>query len=1248
MSLKGQPKLSVETNDRRSVKSSERTRVFSVLLGLLLFLCVAPGALAQGLSGGTLRGIVKDATGGLVPNASVKLVSTRTGAEREVKTNDEGAYVFTSVEPGPYRLRVEAVGFKASEQTEFTLSPSDTRNLDVALEVGAPSETVTVTGEAVPIKLDTGERSDTISAKQLDNLSIIGRSSLELLRILPGVVAPDPNDLEFNSFGGGSNANANYTVNGIRGVNNNVSIDGSRVIDIGSNNGTIITANNDMVQEVTVKTSNYAAEYGSSTVQVFATTKGGGKDFHGELYDYIRPKRLQASDRSNTIAGNKQPNTSFKYPGGNLGGPVYLPRLGEGGKPYWEAKEKLFFFVGLEFQRQTRDPGTKFGTVPTQAERNGDFSHSLSSRAGNTFCPATTAWNANCATPVPGGDFTPFRSPLGAALMNLFPLPNFTGSGALISRNYASSVIAPENRSDLKMRFDYKVTDNTNVYLRLARESESDDSPYGIWWGPSTFELPSHLVGTNLGRSAAANITSVLSPTMTNELVVSASKLKLNYDFSDPSKVSKSALGLSNLQLPWGSRAQTPYAPLALISWDVNAHVWEPGGIPLFAFNDSESLSETLSKVHGNHTFKVGGLIEKAGKFQNLSGTPEGQIEYEGGGNNHGGGSAVFTSGNAFANLYSGVINGIDQTTNVPNGRFKFWNFEGYAQDSWKFRSNITLELGARLSYYTNNAEQTGLGVAFSTTAYKRGAGAFLNNDPTKPNGILTEAAGTLPKGIYAKNPSLLVAPRLNVAWDLFKDGSTVIRGGGGMFYNRVQGNYQYGVLTSPPNLLTAHSDSWGNGQKPITLDNLAQYNPITNPSALVRPNVYTQDPDPDTNIIPRVVTTSLSVARRLPFQHVLEVAYVGTFGRHLPQSYGFNFVFPHTTGMVGNANTADPLQRAALGANSAFLNAQLLPFPDWGSVKYNEYIGTSNYHSMQVTLNRQLGKNLQYFMTYTFSKALGTAAVNESDGDASIDPLNGKNSYGILSYDRTHIFNISYNYNLPKIAQGSLDNWFLRGVLNGWQMSGITTFQSGRPIRIKFSGAAQSTSALFSYLGHTVVAGGNTGQASGIAPIILRNPVTGNTTVNSAYLDIAAIAVPAFGSNGPTQSPFYMRSPTTNNWDVTFFKNFNFSESKKFQFRAGFFNVFNEAFPNPDLGDFGNQTGGNLTINTLNTINPATGTCFYLPAGTPNGQALVGANQVCDPTKGYIIDPVSAASFGRVVSKHGHRRVELAFKFYF
>src|SRR5882757_8234078 len=178
MSLKGQPKLSVKTYGHQNLRSSERTgaSALSLLLGVLLLLCLAPAAFAQVVSSSTLRGVVKDPSGGLVPNATVKLTSTQRGGERVVKTNDEGSFVFTSVDPGQYKLRVEVSGFKAFEQNGITLSPSDSRSVEVGLEVGLASETVTITGEAAPIKTDTGERSDTISAKQLDNLSIIGRS----------------------------------------------------------------------------------------------------------------------------------------------------------------------------------------------------------------------------------------------------------------------------------------------------------------------------------------------------------------------------------------------------------------------------------------------------------------------------------------------------------------------------------------------------------------------------------------------------------------------------------------------------------------------------------------------------------------------------------------------------------------------------------------------------------------------------------------------------------------------------------------------------------------------------------------------------------------------------------------------------------------------------------------------------------------------------------------------------------------
>ena len=1226
---------------RRSMNFvSGRARGFAAAtLTAVLLLFAAQSAFAQVTSSATLRGVVKDPKGAVVRDAAVTLASTERGTPRQVKTNDDGTYVFTSVDPGPYTLKVEAHGFKTAT-SNITLSPSETRGFDISMEVGGTNETVTVSADTTEaIKTETGERSDTITAKQLDNLSLIGRSSLELLRILPGVVAPDSTDPnqapDFTTFGGGANASANYTVNGIRGVNNNVSIDGSRVIDIGSNNGTIITANNDMVQEVTVKSSNFAAEYGSSGVQITATTKGGAKDFHGEIYDYFRPNGLQAVDRSITSVGGTKPNTHFNYPGGNVGGPVILPFT-----KFNRNRDKLYFFVGFELQRQIRDPGAKLGTVPTQAERNGDFSHSISGRGGNVFCPPDT-FQFNSCTPVPNANYVPFENPIGAALLKLFPLPNFTGTGARARFNYQSAITAPENRNDLKMRFDYKLNEKTSMYLRLARESESDDSPYGIWWGPSTFELPSHLVGTNLGRSAAVNVTSVLSPTMTNEVVFSASKLKLNYDFNDPSKVSKSALGISNLQLPFSqSFAPTPYAPLALISWDVGSQMWEPGNLPLFAFNDSYSVNETLSMVHKQHTLKFGGLIEKAGKVQDLQATPEGQIEYEGM-------NQARTTGNAFANLYTGRINGIDQTTRVPTGSFRFWNFEGYGQDSWKVRPNITLEYGARLSLFTNNEETTGLAVVFDPTKYVRGAGPYIGGDLNKPNGVLQAKLGQIPNGVFSSNPGVHIAPRLNLAWDIFKDGSTVLRGGAGLFYNRVQGNYQYNSLTAPPNLLSVHADSWGAPNNDITLSNLASFDPTKlAPGANCRvagncPSINTQDLN--SNLTPRTFTTSISLARRLPFQTVLEIAYVGTFGRHLPQTYGLNYVLhPVLSGTVGNANMADPLQRAAVGSNAAAM-ALLLPFPDYnssnGGVRLGEYNGTSNYHSMQVTLNRQLGRRLQYFVTYTFSKALGTTSTNETDGNASPDPVDTRHkSYGILSYDRTHIFNISYNYNLPDGARGSFKNWFTKGLLNGWQMSGITTVQSGKPIRVKFSGAIVGDNVLMSYFGFNAQAGGNTPSAAGIAPILTSNPQVGGNTINGSYLNLSAIQIPGFGQSGPYESPFYVRSPTTNNFDVTFFKNFNFTETKKLQFRMGFFNIFNEAFANPDLGDI------NLTLDTVCNRTVA--------AGINNGTGQT-TSAMCDPTGGFsFTGPGSSTdtidTFGKIINKHGHRRVELALKFYF
>jgi hypothetical protein len=268
-----------------NMRSLYATLIVSIFVFSLTMLGGVPGAHAQTTGSGSLRGTVQDPAGAIIRDASVTLINERTKDERKTKTNDEGAYAFNAVTPGTYTLRVEAAGFKTTEQKRVAVETASTRTADITAEIGQPTETVTITAGTDQLQTETGAKENTITASQIDNLSIISRSSLELLRILPGVVAPDNTALEQVSFGGGANANNAYHVNGLRGEQNNVQIDGARMIDFGANNGTVITANPDMVQEVKVQTSNYAAEHGTSAVQISATTKGGSRDFHGSVYD---------------------------------------------------------------------------------------------------------------------------------------------------------------------------------------------------------------------------------------------------------------------------------------------------------------------------------------------------------------------------------------------------------------------------------------------------------------------------------------------------------------------------------------------------------------------------------------------------------------------------------------------------------------------------------------------------------------------------------------------------------------------------------------------------------------------------------------------------------------------------------------------------------------------------------------------------------------------------------------------------
>ena len=1265
----------------------------------LLVLTVATVGVQAQTSSSTLRGVIRDTTGAIIPSANVSLKSSRTGAERKVQSSGDGIYVFVSVDPGPYTLTVEAPNFKKYVQTDFIVSPAEVKGIDVALQVGQTTETINISGTAAEeIKTETGQRSNTITTAQIDNLSLISRNSTELLRILPGVVAPDASSYQISGFGGADQ----YSVNGQRGTNNSMSVDGSRVIDIGCSCGSIVSLNNDMVQEVTILTSNFAAEHGNSGVQISGTTKGGGRDFHGAAYSYVRHEALAANDRlrnyikaqdPKSLAGQK-PLGRFYYPGFNLGGPVTLPRkiFGPLGG-FNENRDKLFFFAGFEVQRQTFGAPPRISNVPTLAQRNGDFRGG----ASNVKIPGGFT---NAGQDAANNNLAPYINPIGKVLINLYPAPNSTIPGS----NYISNTTQVKNRIDFKTRMDYKFSDNTNMFVRVTRETESESNPYGIWWGPSTFELPSANIQSYLGRSVAVGLTKIINPTMTNEFVFSGSKLKLDNNYQDPNKVKLSTLGIENLwRLPFDNTKfgkQSPNVSLSLISW-AQGQLWSPGTNPIFAYNDSFSVTDNLSKVAGSHTLKFGTVIEQGNKKQTFQGDPDSQGLI--GFNNWN----PYGTGNDWGDLLVGQLTDVQHGTQPPVGNYRFYNYEFYAQDSWKVKSNFTLELGLRASHMTNNIERKNFDILFSPSAYKPNAGYYIGGDPSRPNGVLSAARGEVAPGVYDP-PKVLWGPRINFAWDVKKNSSLVIRGGAGIFYNRVQGNFQYdstlraapngnvgasiGPFTSipgafkPDGSLYTFADLGGltlSNMGIVTLPNGTKV-PV-DPLKLANGGATIISPDPESRRFPTTYSTSFSIAKRLPFSTVLETAYVGTFGRHLPSRLPIN-VIPLGALSKGTV-TGDPgstitflqnpnCDRGALNPNGTVLRAtncvivnqpgikadltnvlvrqsldggainKFRRFPDLGTVRYNNYNGTSNYHSLQATLSRQTGKNLQFFATYTFSKVLGTLGGEFGD----LDPIDTRGrTYGILNFDRTHIFNLSYNYNLPNLSPS--ENVLAKGLLNGWQMSGITTLTSGTPVNLRFSGDVANLSiAAFGSDAFSTA-----GFASGsIAPLFTKNPASGGKNVGEFVLDRSAISIPPFGTSGATVSPFYFRTPTRQNWDVSLFKNFKFKETKNLQFRAGFFNIFNQAFAK----NIDNQNASNSDINlTLNTV------CIRTPVNVElinadasktlftqtfsNGIGGVQSGK-CDISKGFDFDAGTKANFGKITTKRGQRVIELALKFTF
>ena len=529
----------------------------AVRLAHSLFVLSALLLLARGTSDaqslfGTISGTVVDQQGGALPGADVTLTDQQSKAVQHTNTNQDGVFVFAAVQAGTYSVKVELASFNSWEATDITLRLGERRSVPgIKLQVGSLSESVSVTAKPEIAPIDSGEKSARLTSEQIQNVPMVGRSTAELLKLLPGMTptsggtsnSPGFNGeiigINGNGDGGKQSAVGNFSGNGTRADALDIVIDGAHASDPGCNCATSVNPNPDMVGEFKVLQANYAAEHAKGPITIDAVSKAGGRDFHGIGYVYMRDYRLNSNEwllnKTSTVPGaENKPKNQFTYPGFNIGGPLLIP-----GTNFNKNRDKVFFFTGYEFYRQKLDTGILQSWVPTQAIRDGDFSNTGSyANLGNSFVSAVPTNLVNGRVP------SNLIDQDGQRLINLFPLPN--ADPALTGGyNYVQNVPIDQNMHQWLSRVDVNISNNTRLFARYNLQAEEQNFPVGLWWrNPNQVPYPSEVTAPNRSHSATVSLTKVFGNSLTTESTFGITYIDFPNQFRDPSKVSRSALGI--------------------------------------------------------------------------------------------------------------------------------------------------------------------------------------------------------------------------------------------------------------------------------------------------------------------------------------------------------------------------------------------------------------------------------------------------------------------------------------------------------------------------------------------------------------------------------------------------------------------------------------------------------------------------------------------------------------------------------
>lgn len=1083
---------------------------------------------------GRISGTVTDATGAAVPNATVTVANPATSFSRNVTTDDSGFYTVTNVPVGTYTVSVEMQNFKKAVRAENVVNADSRITVDINLEAGQITEVVEVTptsGETVNVT--SGEVAKVIDSQQVSNLALNGRNYYQLLSIIPGAVTTTDDLLDTNL------ATNTININGNRGVANNLTVDGGNNLNAGSNASQINNVGVDFIQEVKLETSNFSAEYGrNSGAQVNVITKRGTNNYHGSMFEFFRNDKLDARRFFAAV----RPTLRYNNYGYSFSGPLPYPNFGENDGPEFKSgKNKLFFFWGQEWKTIHRLAAVGLRTLPTTAELNGDFSFRLRGFDGivgtaDDGVLRDPAVSGSCTAPVvnsSGTVTTPANRTAcfggtNPALWNRIPANRITADGSAIASVYRqmtglastftdlpianNSTFQPANPSDFRqelLRIDYLLNQRHTIFGRYVLDKNLVLDPFGTF---ITSPLPT-IQSSRMrpGDSVQVGHLWNVSSTLINEG-------KVNFAWANQRVPPANDLwerqtyGFVYTQLFPDGGSYEASIPDTTFSGGTSTANFNGAARSLTALAHDSTVSDTLSWVKGNHTLKFGGQYNFSKVYQNGRSTYAGLVAFNTNRTN--------STTNAFADALLGNFRTYSEFSADPAGHFRFQQYDAFATDSWKLTKKLSVEIGVRFQYgtpfYTKENNITNFDPALydPTKAVTVAAGGGVTVPPgaNRFNGLIRAGDGVpesqrvnvptwndpnvlavptgAPRGLYDAHPYFM--PRVGFAYSPFADGKTSIRGGFGMYYDRIEGNIIFPMISNPP---FVNSASFENGNLSNIRGGSASALTVFGTIAAIDPKLKT----------PYTMNFSLGVQRELPWGLFAEANFIGNLGRDLTRNPDINAI-PFGGG-------TDNSRR---------------PYHGFGTINQRKSDSNSNYYAGQFYIAKRKG-DLLATASYTWSKVL-TDASNFNDNLE--DPYNRHFNYGPATFDRRHVVIATYTYS-PSWFQN--ESGVVNALFGGFELSGITRFQSGRPFTITANSLTTGTRRADLITG---------------VPLYLKDD---RQWLNPAAFARAPDARRGTSGVGIVTGPYFMV------WDFSARKKIRFSEKMNLRLQMDLFNAFNK-----------------------------------------------------------------------------------------